>query len=168
MASTYTLISSQVLGSAAASVTFSSIPSTYKDLVLRISVRTNNAGDGDNTLLKINGLTSGYSYTSLFGDASTATSANASSTTSWSIRVDGNTSTSNTFSTNEIYIPNYSGSTYKPASGISSMENNVANPVYTFASAYLLSNTAAISSFVLTPQVGTNFLTNSSFYLYGI
>jgi hypothetical protein len=32
---TYTLIESQVLGSSAASVTFSAIPATYTDLVLK-------------------------------------------------------------------------------------------------------------------------------------
>jgi hypothetical protein len=36
MANTYTLIESQVLGSAAASVTFSAIPATYTDLVLKV------------------------------------------------------------------------------------------------------------------------------------
>ena len=41
---TYTLISSNVLSSSAASVTFSSIASTYTDLVLRVSARDDRAG----------------------------------------------------------------------------------------------------------------------------
>ena len=40
-ANTYTLISSNVLASSAATVTFSSIPATYTDLVLRVSARNN-------------------------------------------------------------------------------------------------------------------------------
>ena len=59
-ANTYTLISSNVLGSSAASVTFSSIPATYTDLVLRVSART----DADDTsLITFNGTTTGYSKT---------------------------------------------------------------------------------------------------------
>jgi hypothetical protein len=44
MANTYTLIESQVLGSSAASVTFSAIPATYTDLVLKFSSRNDDTG----------------------------------------------------------------------------------------------------------------------------
>ena len=39
MANTYVLIASNTLGSSASQVQFSSIPQTYRDLVLRISAR---------------------------------------------------------------------------------------------------------------------------------
>ena len=47
MPSTYTLISSNVLASSAASVTFSAIPSTYTDLVVRASIRSDATSDAD-------------------------------------------------------------------------------------------------------------------------
>ena len=54
MATTYTLITSQTLASSAASVTFSSIPSTYTDLVLRVSARTDNAAVSDGFYVGLN------------------------------------------------------------------------------------------------------------------
>ena len=53
---TYTLISSNVLTTAAASVTFSSIPATFTDLVLRMSAQADGASNAfDNITLTFNG-----------------------------------------------------------------------------------------------------------------
>ena len=72
MANTYTLISSNVLSSSAASVTFSAIPATYTDLVVKTSVReTNNSGV---MLCKINGTTTGYTGKELTGSGLAAAS----------------------------------------------------------------------------------------------
>lgn len=67
MASTYTLISSSVLTVTTQSVTFSSIPQTYTDLVLRMSYRITAAGlFGNNPAIRFNAdATSNYSYTNL-------------------------------------------------------------------------------------------------------
>jgi hypothetical protein len=96
MANTYTLIESQVLGSSAASVTFSAIPATYTDLVLRVSART----DADDTsLITFNGTTTGYSITRLNGNGATATSNRSSSAVSIGARGMNNATgtTANTF-----------------------------------------------------------------------
>ena len=64
--STHTLIDSRTLGSSAASVTFSSIPQTYSDLVVVVSAK---AFDSDEyTYMWINGdkTTSNYSYVTMF------------------------------------------------------------------------------------------------------
>jgi len=171
MAATYNLISSQLLGSSAASVTFSSIPQTYTDLVLRYSARTDRAGNAvDNFALTINADSStNYSCTQLYGSGSTTTSNNIANSTvaSFSFGLDGNGATSNTFASGEIYIPNYTASQSKPLSTFSAMENN-ATAAYINATAQLWRNTAAITSLSATMQIGTNFLTGSSFYLYGI
>ena len=64
---TYTSIATQTLGSAAASVTFSSIPSTYTDLVLVTSAYS--ASAAQNFQLQYNAdTTSTYSYITCFGD----------------------------------------------------------------------------------------------------
>jgi hypothetical protein len=51
MANTYTLIASNTLGASAASVTFSAIPSTYTDLVVRYSAASCDAAVTDIDLL---------------------------------------------------------------------------------------------------------------------
>lgn len=169
MANTYTLISSNTLSSSAASVTFSSIPSTYTDLVLRISGRTDAAGTTSSGYIQINSVTSTYSYTFIRGDGSSATSGNDSASYAgfYIGGIDGGGATSSTFSNQEIYIPSYTASQAKPVGQISSMETN-ATTAYTFGIAGLCSSTAAISSLTVNLNGGVNFVSGSSFYLYGI
>jgi hypothetical protein len=72
--STYTPIATQTLGSAAASVTFSSIPQGYTDLILVCSPVSTT---GSNTFMWIrynSDTGSNYSLTSMRGNGSTATS----------------------------------------------------------------------------------------------
>jgi hypothetical protein len=165
MANTYTLIESQVLGSSAASVTFSAIPATYTDLVLRVSART----DADDTsLITFNGTTTGYSITRLNGNGATATSTRSSSAVSISARGMNNATgtTANTFSNAEVYIPSYTVSQNKPLSSFGTPEDNATN-VFMSVGASLWQNAAAITSINLAAQ-GGNYVTGSSFYLYGI
>jgi hypothetical protein len=169
--STYTLISSQVLGSSAASITFSSIPQTYKDLCLKWSAR----GDGSSTIIQMNvqpnlDTASNYSAIQLRGNGSAASSSTAFSNTSgfWFPYFDGATATANTFGNGEAYIPNYTANSYKQASSFVIQENNITT-AYISTTASLWRNNAAITSLVLTPTgVGGNFISGSSFYLYGI
>lgn len=171
MATTYTLISSNVLSSSAASVTFSSIPSTYTDLVLRCSVASDLAGVASNLLLTINSDSgTNYSRTQLQGTGSATSSFKSTSATSISANqsIDGMSSTADTFASVEIYIPSYLISQNKPISINSVTENNSATNTYANAIASLWSNTAAITSLVMTSSGSSNFLTGSSFYLYGI
>ena len=168
--STYTLISSQVLGSSAASVTFSSIPSTYKDLVVRCSLRTDRtAATSDAILITLNSDTgTNYSYTSFYGSGTAAgSSTNSLANNAYNPYTDSNTATANTYGSHEFYIPNYAGNKNKPFSSINAMENNT-TAAFLFAIANLYSSTTAISSISFAPNGGTNFLTYSSFYLYGI
>jgi hypothetical protein len=80
MPNTYTPIATQTLGSAAASVTFSSIPGSYTDLILIIDGTSANDSNGG---IRFNGdTTSNYSWTRLQGNGSTSTSARASNDTS--------------------------------------------------------------------------------------
>ena len=174
MASTYTLISSQVLGSSAASVTFSSIPSTYKDLVLRVSARSDSSAGGILDYLDItyNGdTTSTYSATNIYANGSTANSyrdSNVSpSTANYEAYSPSAGATANTFSSVEFYIPNYTSSANKPVSIISAIENN-ATLGYIVPVAQLWRGTVAISSISLASNLSHNFVSGSSFYLYGI
>jgi hypothetical protein len=166
MALTYQLIASNTVGSGgAATVTFSSIVGTYTDLVIKASVRTNRGDDAiDGLVLQFNGDT-GANYTNreLFGSGSTAGSNTA-------VRVgliDGSLATSNTFSSTEIYIPNYAGSNNKSVSADSVTENN-ATAAYQTLDAFLWSNTSAITSILFKQSNGTAFVEYTTFYLYGI
>jgi hypothetical protein len=169
MPSTYTLISSNVLSSSAASVTFSAIPSTYTDLVLRMSARCDYAFIFDGLLMRLNADSgSNYSYTILRGSGSAASSsAGTSQTTSRVGYVVGSTSTANTFNTGEIYIPSYLSSAKKPISTYAAQEDN-ASAAYMEANANLWQGTSAVTSITLTTANAANFVSTSSFYLYGI
>ena len=171
MANTYTLISSNVLSSATATVTFSSIPATYTDLVLRCSIRRA-ATSNQSTDLKITfnaDTATNYSKTSISGDGATASSARQSNTSA-QFFLDlsaGSASTANTFSSFEMYFPNYTSTSNRPLSGFGVNENNTTT-AYMVAQAGLYRGTSAISSIEITQPSTGSFDTNSSFYLYGI
>ena len=170
---TYTLISSQVLSSSAASVTFSSIPQTYKDLVVRVSVRDDDTS-ANTALAKLstNSSSANISITRLYTDGSTVTSSRlGGQSVMYSPGADSSLATANTFGSIEWYIPQYAGSTTKPISVFGAAETNAA----TFSSgsqalgtyAGFLNSTTAITSVTIAAN-GPNWVTNSSFYLYGI
>jgi hypothetical protein len=171
MPSSRTLISSQTLASSAASVTFSSISATYTDLVLRISARADAATP--TVYLNFNGDTSAsgtlYSHTYIRGNGSTATSSRASSNTTVEIFGGNNQSTytANTFSNMEIYIPSYTTTTSKPMGIATVAEDNNTTANFVNATAGLYRNSTALSSILIASASG-NFVSGSSFYLYGI
>lgn len=171
MPSSRVLIASNTLGSAAASVTFSSIPGTYTDLVLRISARNSDASVVDNCVLKFNGdgTTTNYSETFLEGTGSAASSSRVSSQARflYGMIINGNNSTSNTFGNLEVYIPSYTANQNKPASMFGVQETN-ATAAYMESSAGLYRNTAAITSIELSFLGVKTFSIGSSFFLYGI
>lgn len=167
MATTYTLINSNVLSSSAASITFSSIPATYTDLELRISARGTSSALIRNTRFTVNGTNTG-SYTLLQGTNGAAASSRASAEAFLQSGITGAaTATADTFSSHSIYIPNYAGSTNKPFSVFSAMENNSATDFYLEAYAGLQSQTTAITSITFAISAN-NYAIGSSFYLYGI
>lgn len=160
MPTTYEAIATVTVGSGgAASIAFSSIPSTYTDLAVKLSVR----GAGTyNVLMSINSSSSSFSYRLLEGDGSTAASYN--NTTG---RI-GNTvtTTASTFSSIDLYIPNYAGSVNKSYSVDAVSEAN-ATTAYTDLTAGLWSNTSAITALSFAMGTG-DFAQHSTATLYGI
>jgi hypothetical protein len=166
MPENYVLLERTELNASAASVTFANIPQTgYTDLKIVYSARTNVASTSDHILMQFNGSTSSLSGRRLVGNGSAAASYTV--TTGPAGQSSGNTSTANTFGSGEIYIPNYAGSTNKSWSADGVSENNATSAAAEF-NAGLWSNTAAITSIKLIQEVGTAFLTGSTFSLYGI
>ena len=161
--STYEPIASQTLGSAAATVTFSSIPQGYTDLVLVCNIAQSS---GNNSLrYRFNGDTgSNYSDTYVSGNGTSAGSGRDTSQTSGTIYVTGST----TIETNYIVqFMNYSNATtYKT---VLSRSNRASSEVA--ADVGLWRNTSAINSISL--AMGGSFPTNnfasgSTFSIYGI
>lgn len=169
MPTTYTLISANTLTGDTTTVTFSAIPSTYTDLVLRFSARTDETGNTYSLLnLRINSTTVNYSNIELQGSGSAATSTTNSAATSVRLRyIDSDSATTSTFGSGEIYIPSYLASQNKPFSASLAQETN-ATAAYISAVANLWRDTTAISSISLYNTSGYNLKTGSSFYLYGI
>ena len=171
MAATYIPIASTTLTTSTASVTFSAIPQTYTDLVLRLSFRTDVADTAEfQAKLKLNGSTAAiFSYTRLDGNGSTASSGRLSNTVNGRSG-DGTqaSNTSNTFGSSELYLPNYTASQNKPMSIFGVQETNAtASSIRVYAQ--LWSSTAAISSMEINASdFGANFVSNSTFHLYGI
>jgi hypothetical protein len=167
MANTFELIASSTVGSGgAASIDFTSIPSTFTDLCLKVSARGANAGSSTFPMWIIfNGQTSNQNNKALVGNG---TSAYADADTKIYANITGASATSGTFGSVEFYIPNYAGSANKSVSLDAVQENNTTT-AYAEIEAGLWSNTAAITSIKLQDYYATaTFAEHSTAYLYGV
>jgi hypothetical protein len=156
-----------VVGSGgAADITFSAIPNTYTDLVIKFSTRDTFSAAYTNVITKINGVTTSQSNRTVLG-LGTGTPSSFADTPLYSASSTGSTATASTFSNVEIYIPNYaSTSTNKSISIDSVTETNATGAAASLVAGLYASNTA-ITSITLTPNSGT-FVQHSTAYLYGV
>jgi hypothetical protein len=165
---TFTKIASVSVGAGgAASIDFTSIPATYTDLCIKLSGRSaRSAQQADNLFITFNSNTSGYTMKALTSNGTSVGSAGYSSRYA-SFAVDAAGSTASTFSSHDIYIPNYAGANNKSYSADSVSENNSASSAQSDLVAGLWSNSAAITSISLLPEVST-WVQYSTATLYGI
>ena len=169
MANTFELISAVTVGSGGADIiSFTSIPSTYTDLCLQLSLRsTYTAGSG--AAVTFNGSTSGYSYKQLYGFSGGAGSTGSASTTNANFNIPGNNATASTFGSAGIYIPNYTSSNAKSLSIDEALENNSSTVWQLDLFAYAWSGTAAINSITITESAASGVFSEfSTAYLYGV
>ena len=160
MATTYEKIATTTLGSAASSITFSSIAATYTDL--RVTFVGASTG-GANLRLQLNTDTgTNYSKTNLYGRGATADSARSTSAGPIYLTDDGITSTPHFYA---IDLFSYAGSTYKTFLWEGSEDNNGSGSVVRGVG--LWRNTAAITSVILYDN-GNTFNTGTTATLYGI
>jgi hypothetical protein len=163
MATTYEPIATTTLGSAAASITFSSIAATYTDL--RVVLVVLGSGGNSYPLMTFNTDTgTNYSYTIIKGDGTSATSAQASSATKiwFSLNSFGST-TIPMIGTADIF--SYANSTYKTVLTTGSSDQNGSGLVERGVG--LWRSTSAINQIVLTANTN-NFATGTTATLYGI
>ena len=158
---TYTPIFSTTLSSAQANVTFSSIPSTYTDLVL-VTNAILASGGAANLLCQYNGDTAAnYSTTYMAGNGTAASSSrDTSNTVGWLGRLSSTNWTSSISN-----IMNYANTTtYKTSV---SRGNDTSGLLIAYVSLWK-ATPAAINSIVLTNSSAVNFSIGSQFSLYGI
>jgi hypothetical protein len=158
MPNTYTEIARINGDGSATSITFSSIPSTYTDLVLVANIFTTvNA----NETLRVNGDTgNNYSTTSLYGTGTSALSSRGSNNNAMTFQSEV-FSTSTVSALTVFHFMNYSNTTtFKTVLSRSSQANRAAETAVN-----LWRNTAAITSITI---AGATFTSNATFSLYGI
>lgn len=158
------LISTSTVGAGgASSITFSSIPQTYTDLVLVLSARTTWTSTVDTLALNINSANS--SGLRLEGTGSSTASGSAGSYMMIGY-VNADFATANTFSDTLIYIPNYTAAAAKTWAAESVTENIATQARQTIVTG-VCSNTSATTSVSIFFGSG-NLVQNSTASLYGI
>jgi len=171
MANTYELIEAKTLSSAVSTVEFTSIPSTYTDLLFRVSAREASSNSWSDLRIGFNGGTSDLSWRGLYALNTTVGSNTGSGAGGRAVgNIAADTNTSNVFSDVGIYIPNYTSTSYAKSISIdSAVENNGTGNILQLAAVLWNPSTqAAITSAAFTNSNSSNFMVNSTFYLYGI
>lgn len=178
MASTYELITSKVLGSNQTAISFSGIPQTYRHLMIRASLKSDYAsGVQDRIKVTINGISTTYYSLDIGGNLNLSNADDilrSNLTYLFMLEASGATATSssvtNIWSNMEILFPNYSqsGSFWKIYYAFGNVESSVAEAYMDFQGGISAANSNAITSINFAPYSGTNFVTGSSVYLYGL
>lgn len=169
-ASAMVQIANQVLGSNAATVTFSSIPGTSNHLRFLANIRSTAVQNSDQVAVRFNGDTgTNYDYQFAEGAGSSAVAGlvnAASSIGGTSIAVAAANDAAGAFSPIVIDIPGYASTTWnKDLTMVAGLANATTAAVFTVLGHWR--NTAAVTSFTFLLNAGS-FITGSAFYLYGL
>lgn len=171
-ASAMSQIANSVLGSAAASVTFSSIPGTFNHLQLMGQARSTAAAASDEFAVQLNGDTgSNYLRQSMFGNGSGSASASiATTSSSWTCGTGdlaGATATAGFTGLLYMSIPLYAGTTWaKTVNWHSGLDDSLVHSIVALTGTW--NSTAAVTSVKVFALSGPNFAAGSAFYLYGV
>lgn len=166
MATTYVKIATTTVGSGgSATIDFTSIPQTYKDLKLLVCARgtQTQAGQGNYYIIKPNGSSSNLSSRYLLGIGTSI----VSGTYQPYGYMAASDFTTSVFGNSEHHFYNYTSATYKSISTDCGNENNNVTVYGTLFDAGLWANTSAITSITLTPG-GGNFAQYTTATLYGL
>jgi hypothetical protein len=163
---TYQQIATTTVGVTASTITFSAIPATYTDLLLVLSARTSNGGNGDFSLnFSVNG-TPTITRRTLYSAAATNPIQETIGATTAAIGTVAQAGNASVFSNTSIRIYNYTSTTVKMAL-VEDGFNYFANGLTSFSGLYI-DNAVAITSITLSDGAVTNFIQNSTATLYGI
>jgi len=165
--SDFQLISTQVLSANATSVTFSSIPQTFKHLQIRLTGRTDSAGSASDLCVTFNGTSGSYAYHQLYSTGSSVGSLGYSSSNSGNkissvFAIAGGGATTGAFGTGVIDVLDYTQTTKnKTVKSFGGVTNNLV------IGSGLWLNTSAVTSIVFSLQSASNIVSGSRFSLYG-
>ena len=160
----YESIQTVTVGSAVSSISFTSIPSTYKHLQIRAFAR---ASAQARLRMQVNGDTgNNYAVHFLMGDGATASAGAAASTNQFGMA--SSQADANIFCVNVIDLLDYANTNkYKTARILEGNDKNGSGGEVALWSG-LWQNTAAISSATMYFDSSANIAQYSSFALYGI
>ena len=163
------LIDSVTVGAGGAStVSFSSIPTTYQHLQLRVSVRCSATGSSVSPGIQLNGDTaSNYGQHYIDGNGTSATAgANTPSSNFMYLAATGSSAAANIFGVNVLDILDYANTNkYKTGRSLTGIDFNGSG--FIDFSSHAWRSTAALSSILITAPSSGTFVQYSKFSLYG-
>ena len=171
-AGAFDLLETTTLASSASSVTFSGLDaySDYKHLQIRVTARTDRSLEADGILMRLNSDSgSNYAHHRLAGNGTSVSVGAGSSQTSIKdqFQLAGNTASSGIFGAGVFDILDFSSSTKNTTTRSLGGSHTVTYNAIMLSSG-LWVNTDAVTSILLQPTTGPNFITGSRFSLYGV
>jgi hypothetical protein len=154
---TYTALANVTLGSNTTSVTFSSIPQTYRDLILVCQVQSASSQGADYLYFNSDTTQANYSWLRVQWDGSSPSQATGSDASVGDISA----SSPNTVIMN---IFDYSATDKHKSRLVKTTNTNAISLVYTSRWA----NTAGVTSLSYDSATGGQFVSGSTFALYGV
>ena len=150
--------------------TFTAIPNTYTDLLIKASTRKVESGGGTNLQMRFNGATTNYTQRAIIASNPSPDIPVAyydNSEMGFMYVCDGS-QTAGAFSNTEIYIPNYLGSQPKSVS-VDTQNMTMADSGGQVWGNFMWNDSAAITSIYFQVGNGTQtFAQYTNFILYGI
>jgi len=153
------------LASSQSSITFSSIPQDYDDLVVLVSVRTLGSFPSVFGNFTLNSNTTNRSLIELRGDGSNVST---SSQTFFRTLMTGDSATSSTFGNGQIYISNYSRTNIGKSISVDNVTENNGTTAEQQIFAGLWDVNSAVTEITVAAAGSGDFVADSSFSLYGI
>lgn len=157
-----TALATITLQTAATNVTFSGIPSIYRDLVLIVNSKTDRtAFDQDGLFVRLNGDIANHSRVTMLGRSSGGFSDTANSL---GVPLAGNAGQPGIV---VIQVMDYAQTDKHKAVIVRSNQNSPSVSGVVAATAGRWASTSPVTSITLLPEAGPNFVSGSTFSLYG-
>jgi hypothetical protein len=148
-----------------ADIEFTGIPQDGVDLIVKTSLRSDEAANARPFEFYLNGSTANYTLLDLYGDGTNVYS-RGFFTTPFIDGINGANTTASTFASSDVYVSNYTSSSAKSISSEAAVENN-ATTSRLLIHAMKWNDTSAVTSILIKPIAG-NFLEFSTVSLYKV
>ena len=164
----YDSIATVTVSTATPTITFSSIPSTYRHLQIRLSSQTNQANYGDGALYRFNGDTANnYTLHWLSGDGTSGTALAITPYGGLRIAQTAGNDSTNVFGAAVIDILDYKDTNkYKTGRSLDGYDRNGGGQISLASGVWM--NTAAVTSITLIVTGGSAWKQYTSAALYGV